>query len=94
MKEALNRADFFEEVTPRVEKIITAEYRNIELNKVLKSLFTITEGYVDECTHTVICEVIEDLGGEPYDPDMDDTDYDEDDDENEGGSEYEDDDDY
>lgn len=60
--------EFEVEMKEYVADIIQSAFTNIEVSDILKSLYKKCEGNPAEAHDEVIHEVIEELGGEPYDP--------------------------
>jgi len=77
----MQQEDFNEEMKEYVTDIIQNEFTNVEVPKVLEKLFEKTKGDSEEAHDEVIYEVIEELGGEPYDPSIEEDDYEEEEDE-------------
>lgn len=67
--------EFAEEVREYVKDIIGGEFRGVDVEEVLKKLFERSEQDPDMCHDELIYEVIEELGGEPYDPSVEEDDY-------------------
>ena len=73
--------DYNVEMKEYVADILQNEFTNIELNEVMKELYKETKGDPEDAHDEVIYEVIERLGGEPYDPSVEEDDYEEEEDE-------------
>lgn len=73
--------EFKEEMKEYVKDIVSGEFRGVETEDVLKKLFKKVDGDPDACHDELIYDTIEELGGEPYDPSVEDDDYEEETDE-------------
>ncbi len=78
----MEREDFFEEMREYVTDIVEAGFKSVEVPEILNELYEEAEGNPDDAHDEMIHEVIERLGGEAYDPSIEEDDYE--DEENEG----------
>lgn len=69
--------EFAEEMREYVKDIVTGEFRGVETPEVLKKLYVVSGQDADACHDELIYDVIEELGGEPYDPSVEEDDYEE-----------------
>jgi len=76
----MEKEEFFEEMREYVTDILTG-FRGVETPELLNELFEEAEGNPDDAHDEMIHEVIERLGGEEYDPSVEEDDYEEESDE-------------
>lgn len=69
--------DFNLEMKEYVTDIVQNEFTNIEISEVMSELYVEVKGEIEDAHDEVIYEVIERLGGEPYDPSVEEDDYEE-----------------
>ncbi len=77
----LEREEFFDEMKEYITDLIQGEYKGVTAEEVIKPLYEKVNGNPDEAHDEIIYEVIEQLGGEPYDPSVEEDDYEEEEDE-------------
>jgi len=76
----MEKEDFIEEMKEYVADILMG-YKGVEVLVLLDELHEECEGEVDDAHDEMIHEVIERLGGEVYDPSVEEDDYEEEEDE-------------
>ena len=77
----MEQEDFNTEMKEYVLDIIQNEFTNIDIDELMRGLHKETKGDPEDAHDEVIYEVIERLGGEPYDPSVEEDDYEEEEDE-------------